>query len=341
MTGTTKIRGGAGMTWAFTMFSLTHEFIVGDRSPAQLLEDVVDANLANVIEIDAPQYFESYPHFSGEELDKFRACVERHGIQLSILGVYNDFGIRRGRPLDLDETETYIARQLEVAGLLGFAAARISFGVAPELLQRLAHHAEQYGVPLLQEAQGPLTPTGREFESQRAAIDRIGSQYLGFVFDLSMCMPRLPITYLEELRRVGMPEVAVRYLDEAWLTEDMGTIRERLSQLTSGAALTPDAPARLFLMFGRFGRTQVADWRDALGEFDAVHLKYWDLEDDDGRVSTPLADFRREFDSIGYHGVVTSEWGGHEWFVDGQPGGIDMARRHRAMFDAAANRSGR
>lgn len=321
-------------SWAVTMFSFTSSLVRGERTPVQLIEDVVDAGLATTIEVDAPQHFATYPDFDAEEVEALRSVVARRGIRLSMMGVYNDAGSRRESAFTLEESVRYISRQLEVASELGFIGARIMFGLDPALLEKLAPEAERHGVPLWQEVQGGARPDGAEFERQREAIQRIGSDKLGFVFDLSACMAALPVTYLEALRREGVPNDVVQYLDDEWPTGETTRVRSGLDARLESLDLPPSAMLRLSMPFGRFGNSSVADWRDALGEFDAVHLKYWDVEDDDRRVSQPLADFRREFGAIGYTGVLTSEWGGHEWLDDD---GFGMTRRHRALFDRAVD----
>ena len=67
----------------------------------------------------------------------------------------------------------------------------------------------------------------------------------------------------------------------------------------------------------RFGRSSARDLRDWLPLVGALHLKFWDLDDADGRVST--ADPRRWAPSSrapGFMGTLCSEWGGHAWLDD-------------------------
>jgi hypothetical protein len=68
----------------------------------------------------------------------------------------------------------------------------------------------------------------------------------------------------------------------------------------------------------------------------AVHLKYWDLDDTDGAVSTPIRQLRAALAEIGFSGTFCSEWGGHEWMPEADP--MAMTLGHRRLFDAAAPR---
>ncbi|WP_395400113.1 hypothetical protein ACHMXB_16685 [Arthrobacter sp. UC242_113] len=335
-------RGGqaGGFTdpeWAFTMFSLTTELLRAERSPDELLRSAVEAGLCTAIEADAPQHFRGYPWAGGQpdaqalaERCEFRALAEALGIRLTLLGIYNDSALRRDRVMTPQESVDYIDGQLAAASAMGFEGARIAFGLAPEILAPLAERAEHHGVLLLQEVQGGIRPDGESFQRQLAAIDRIGSRQLGFVFDLSACMPALPVSYLEALRQEGVPRCAVDYLEAEWHGSTPQSLKAGLDAALGDAQLTGAARARLSMVFGRFGNTTVAEWREFLPLVRGVHLKYWDLEDRDGRVSGPIGELRRELAAAGYAGAVTSEWGGHEW-LDIDP--IGMARGHRRLYD--------
>lgn len=325
----------AAPDWAVTMFSFTTELITARRTPSQLFEDLLDSQVTDQIEIDAPQYFTSYPRINGTEAAELREIVERRGARLSILGIYNDAASRHTGHFSLDEAEDYVADQIRAAADMGFRATRIMFGIEAALLERIAPHAEKHGIPVLQEVQGSAKPDGQAFEAQLRNLDRIGSDKLGFVFDLSACMPELPVTFLESLRRDNVPTDVVKYLEEEWPTQPGTLVQARLESLTAKLNITPATRARLAMPFGRFGHSQVSEWREHLDRFQAIHLKYWDVEDKGDRVSGPIGDLRREFGAIDYEGVITSEWGGHEWFRPEDPTAIEMSKRHRAVYDSA------
>ena len=74
----------------------------------------------------------------------------------------------------------------------------------------------------------------------------------------------------------------------------------------------------------RFGRSPVDVVRGILPLVGAFHLKFWDLDDADGRVSQPLRDLGTLLRDAapGFAGTLCSEWGGHEW-LDAGPHGTD------------------
>ena len=59
-----------------------------------------------------------------------------------------------------------------------------------------------------------------------------------------------------------------------------------------------------------------------------MHLKFWDLDDAEGRVSRPIGDIGAALRRTGFAGTLTSEWGGHEWL---DADAATMTRAHLAL----------
>jgi hypothetical protein len=147
--------------------------------------------------------------------------------------------------------------------------------------------------------------------------------------DISMLMPALPATYLEQLRRGGLTPQLLVPLEKDW--RDPATLDAVTATLRSG-----EVPRHIHTLFMnlliRFGRSDAADLQDILPLVGAFHLKFWDLDDDGGRVSQPLRDLGGLLGRNGFTGTLTSEWGGHEWLQDDP---AEMTRRHLALAEAA------
>ncbi|MHC6229248.1 hypothetical protein ACX5I6_05800 [Arthrobacter sp. MMS24-T111] len=87
----------------------------------------------------------------------------------------------------------------------------------------------------------------------------------------------------------------------------------------------------------RFGRSQAGDLQAIMPLVGAFHLKFWDLNDDGGRVSQPLRDLAGLLSRTSFTGTLTSEWGGHEWL---QEDPTEMTQRHLALAEAALSTGG-
>ncbi|MFF2315312.1 hypothetical protein ACFVTE_03490 [Arthrobacter sp. NPDC058097] len=316
----------AGPFWAITMFSLTNELLAGQPNATQLIDDVLDLGISSHIEVDGFQGFSSFPRVSREEIHRFRSLMEQRSAQPTILGVYTDPGTRRSGVFADDEMAEFLAGQICSAADLGFAMARVAFGVSAKVLELILPVLESTRIQLVQEVQAAIRPDSPELVVQLETLDRIESPYLGLLLDTSTSMPRLPISYLRQLRQVGVAKGLVEALDLQW--EDHGAEALRSDIFGQIPKLSPQAGSLLMMPLLRFGNTPIHHWDTLLPRFTAVHLKYWDLEDDDQRVSAPIAHLLGELRSFGYSGPLVSEWGGHEWCESEDSSGAKVALQH-------------
>jgi hypothetical protein len=84
----------------------------------------------------------------------------------------------------------------------------------------------------------------------------------------------------------------------------------------------------------RFGASQIADWLPAFPWVRGVHLKFWDVDDDAGRITGPIRELAASLERLGYVGDYTSEWGGHQW-MSLPTGWYDMTVAHRKLWETA------
>ena len=101
--------------------------------------------------------------------------------------------------------------------------------------------------------------------------------------------------------------------------------------LRSGA-VPPGIHTLYMNLLVRFGRSRASDLRGILPLVGAFHLKFWDLDDADGRVSAPIRDLGAVLAGSDFAGTLCSEWGGHEWL---DADAADMTRRHLALSRSA------
>ena len=153
--------------------------------------------------------------------------------------------------------------------------------------------------------------------------------------DIRMLMPSLPASYLAQLQDGGVPAELIDTLRHQW--RDPATVRRdrRPAALRRGAGIRPHA------LHGHAGPVRpiggVGDHRRA-ALVGAFHLKFWDLDDSDDRVSGPIRDLAGELRDTVFSGTLCSEWGGHEW-LDDDPTTITrdhLALARRALSGATA-----
>jgi hypothetical protein len=215
---------------------------------------------------------------------------------------------------------------------------RVPFGQAgPELLRLVQPVLEALDVVLYEEIQGQQTLDVPAVSTNLELIQQLDDPRVRTLIDISMLMPSLPVSYLEELRRGGVGEDLLVRLEHDWRAPE--THQAVVASLRGGQV--PPAVHTLFMnLLVRFGRSEVGDLEPLLPLTGGVHLKFWDLEDTDGRVSRPISDIGAALRRAGFTGTLTSEWGGHEW-LDDDPAATTrahLALARRALSTVSAPR---
>lgn len=320
----------AGWTLAGSAFNWTPEVIRADRSAPDIALGIVADGVASVIEIEPGQLWPSFPEPSDAEADAFREALGALGGSVSIVGASLDDWASPTRRRTDDERIAFLMPQLRSARRVGAAGVRLPIGQAGEpLLRRLLPSLAELDLVLFEEIQGQQTPENPAASAALDTIAAIDDPRLRVLVDISMLMPSLPPSYLARLRSGGVSPALLDRLATDW--RDPSTNAAVVDLLRSGSV--PAAVHTLFMnLLVRFGRSQASDLRGILPLVGGFHLKFWDLDDSDDRVSRPIRDVAQEIAGTSFEGTLCSEWGGHEW-VDEDPSTI--TRAHLALAHTA------
>ena len=311
-------------------FNWTPEVVRAGRTAAAINVGIVADDIASVIEVEAGQLWRSFPTPDVAEIDAFRAALDAVGGSVSIVGVsLDDWGSLTTRRTDAQRLE-FLEPQLRAASRLGAEGVRLPIGQAgPHLLALVQPLLHELDLTLFEEIQGQQRPEGA---AQAAAIESIAAlddPRIRLLIDISMLMPALPESYLRRLHAGGVSASLIELLSSDWRSPD--THDAVLGQLRSGAV--PGPVHTLFMnLIIRFGRSNPEELRSILPLTGAIHLKFWDLDDTDGRLTAPMSSLATELVAAGFTGTLCSEWGGHEW-LDDDP--AEMTRSHLALARAA------
>lgn len=314
-----------GWTLSASAFNLTPAVIRAERTAPDLALTLVERGDASAIEIELGQMWRGFPAPETHEVEAFRARLAAAGGRVSIVGVSID-EYDRGRRRTDAERRAFLEPQLRAAASAGAAGVRLPIGQAGAMLDDLVPLLEELDLVLFEEAQGHETPAARP--EAYARIAELDTPRVRLLLDISMLMPALPVTYLERLERGGIPADIARRLRDEW--RDPATHDAVVGLLRSGHVPGPVHTLYMNLLV-RFGRSRVQDLASALPLLGAVHLKFWDLDDADDRVSDPLRDVGAALAATGFTGTLCSEWGGQEW-LDDDP--WEMTSRHLALAGA-------
>lgn len=314
-----------GWTLSASAFNLTPEVIRAERSAPELALTLVEREIATAIEIELGQMWRGFPAPPTADAEAFRDRLAAAGGHVSIVGVSID-EFDRGRRRTDTERRAFLEPQLRAAAAVGAAGVRLPIGQAGALLDDLVPLLEELDLVLYEEAQGHETPAARP--EAYARIAELDTPHLRLLLDISMLMPALPVTYLEQLERGGIHPDLLRRLRDEW--RDPATHDAVIDVLRSGQVPGPVHTLYMNLLV-RFGRAHVDDLASVLPLLGAVHLKFWDLDDADHRLSDPLRDVGTTLAATGFTGTLCSEWGGQEW-LDDDP--WEMTSRHLALAGA-------
>ncbi|BDV31967.1 sugar phosphate isomerase/epimerase [Microbacterium terricola] len=322
----------AGWVLTASAFNWTPEMIAAERDAVDIAIGIVEDDLAVEIEAEPGQLWRSFPGRGEADASAFGERLAAAGGRVSILGASIDDWSPQGTRRTDDERFAFLLPQIEIAHQLGARGLRLPIGQAGRpLLDRVLPILHETGLTLFEEIQGSQTPGSPQAGSAIDQIVGIDDPHVRLLVDISMFMPALPESYLQRLQDGGVPPELIDTLRHRW--RDAATVGGIVDLLRSGGV--PASVHTLYMdMLVRFGRSEATVIADVLPWIGAFHLKFWDLDDSDDRVSGPIRELGALLRGTGFEGTLCSEWGGHEW-LDDDP--TAMTRDHLAMARRALN----
>ncbi|MFE5673207.1 hypothetical protein ACFQ58_16535 [Agromyces sp. NPDC056523] len=320
-------------TLAASAFNWTPEVIRAERAAPDIAVDIVADGIASVIELEPGQLWRSFPEPDDAEVDELRRRLDATGGRVSIVGASLDDWVGPSQRRSDAERLAFLVPQLRAAQRVGADGVRLPIGQAgAPLLRQLLPVLHDLDLVLYEEIQGQQTPDSPAAASAIETIAALDDPRLRVLVDISMLMPALPTTYLERMAAACLPRELLARLADEW--REPATAAAVVEHLRSGA-VPPAVHAMYMNLIVRFGRSDAAVLRDILPLIGAFHLKFWDLDDADARVSQPIRDLGALLAGSGFGGTLASEWGGHEWLDPEVATPGDMTRRHLALATAA------
>ena len=318
----------ASTPWTLTAsaFNWTPEINRARQAAPDIAVGIVADGIADGIEIEPGQLWRSFPEPTDAEADALRQRLAAVGGSVSIVGASLDDWSAPSVQRSEDERCAFLLPQLRAAHRVGAHGVRLAIGQAgPALLERVLPVLHELDLTLYEEVQGQQTTSSSAPAAAYETIAAIDDPRVRVLVDISMLMPALPVSYLEALAAGGAPAGLVDRLRTEW--RDPAT-QEAVFGLLRTGGVPPHLHALYMDMIVRFGRSDAADLRAVLPMVGAFHLKFWDLDDTDGRISQPIRELGAELAGTGFAGTMCSEWGGHEWLT---ADAADMTRQHLAL----------
>lgn len=319
--------------YGVTIFSLTNEILAADSSPLEILDQFLSKGITKIIELDGPQHFRNFPNVSEQEISELAAVLAKHSAEVQQLGIYVDRAVADGVLLSEDQVVAELIKQVELAKRIGAKFVRLGLGFATQkeislVLPALAENQ----IELVLEVQGTTLPSDESVLSHIELLQQPEFASVGLLFDLSLCMKVLPPSYLTALSEAGFNEDQIEKAITVWQSGDIGLVKRFVFGELMPAAPNTFATSLALTLATRMGHTNVEDWKFAMPLVRAVHLKFWDTDDENASLTGPMGELVSHLARQGFEGPLICEWGGHEWSPEGATS-IEVIQSHKSLFD--------
>ena len=323
-----------GGRYAVTMFSFMNEILSAKQTTNEIMTDYLESGISKIVEIDAPIHFRTFPNISDAEISAFRAIIDAQGGKLATMGAFSDRAISRTEFRSKTELESLMDLQLRAVQKLGGTGIRIGAGmIENELLKFAVRTAEQLDLCVMVEIQGTQTPDSQVVSELLELNSSLQSPAFSLLMDTSALMGTLPLGYLHALEESGITKDQINEIHEHWGKESLNDLRGWLIGKYISQNISPLTRGLLLNLISRFGWSKPSDWREIYPLVKSVQLKFWDLDDENQKLSGPMSELVKELAALNYQGDMTGEWGGHEWHTLKLPA-LDALRWHKGIYDS-------
>jgi hypothetical protein len=316
-----------------TLYSMTNEWLAGQYTLPQLIDEVGRRNLGPGVELIGFQSLRGFPNrVAREDLRDLKNAIERNELVPTSLASNADVARKADKWMTTDESVEYMRPQIELAGKLGFPVVRTQIGLTPAVLEKLEPIAARARVHLGMEVHAPEGPNTPKVLATREIYERIDSEWLGFIPDFSSCMRAIPPGMLDTLRRDGLSQAGVDALVRAW--QGSGPPFQRYGEFAKQAKEMGEPPlpvGQATLVFTMFGRENPEDWQDVLKWVRHIHGKFYDVDD---KLVSPSIDYQNLMRIFGEAEAIfsmSSEWEGHAYLDADEQDAFDIVARHHEM----------
>lgn len=311
--------------WAVTMFSFTNELLLAEKTPVEILSEAANRSLARHFEIDGPQHFHNFPKAPEREIEELIRWMAEHQKTICTVGGYADRALGSEVLRSSASVVDLVAQQLELAARLGAQNLRLQAdALSYEDASLLYAKAEKFGVSIVFELQGSMTPDAPiSLECLRIVRD-LKSPNIRLMFDTSLFMRAFPPSFRLALLKLGLSSNQIELLERLWLQKPLPDFRAKLIELISAGELPPQLQSVFPTLLSRFGHSGPHEWADYAPYVDYVHLKFWDDSNENDHLSEPIRETVMLLSELGFEGYYCAEWGGHDWLSIGDASAAEM-----------------
>ncbi len=308
-----------------TLYSYTKEYISGQFSLGDCIGECHAMGLVGY-EIVGAQMVKGYPYASDSFLKLIQRYDQQFGVHPVCYGANTDRGMLYDRDLNEQELLASTRRDIRTAHRLGCKVMRAQFLLSPELLVEIAPYAQAYDVKIGIEIHNPETPSTPVMLEYLDAIERSGSDYIGFIPDFGCFADKPNIQSYDGALSLGADKAL---LDELVNMRYDDIPMQEAEKILVGKGADAYVMKSFYEMYGFliFRREpDLAGLRRILPYCFHFHGKFHHMNEDGTEASIPYEKILPVIQASDFEGYIVSEYEGHS-------GGnaSEMVRRHIEM----------
>ena len=313
-----------------SLYSYQNETFLGLMNLEDCIRTSVDMG-ARGIEVIGEQSFWGWPEVGVDdaEIAKWHELIRKYDAEPVSHDFMLDYKRYKGREMPFDEQVASVKKDVDFGARLGMKYIRALVSIAPEVLVAAAPYAEEKGIKILIEVHAPLHFDHPWIIRHAEAMEKSGSDALGFLPDMGMFLFKFPPVWKERFIRNGVPQHIADYIEKAYedrvLSEyvilnvrEMGGEGPAIGMVETLRHNAAFEPKRML---------------DFMPRIHNIHGKFYEMTEDLVEPSIPYDKIVEVLKQGGYQGYICSEYEGNRWIEDAHPvDSVEQVRRHQEML---------
>jgi sugar phosphate isomerase/epimerase len=310
-----------------SFFSFQEEYFLRKMTLEDLIATTQELDIPG-IEIIGEQMIPGYPRVSESFFDQWHGWMEKYSRTPICLDMILEWDKFKGRTMTEVEMAASVVEDIKVANKLGCGIVRIMHGITPELMERLAPHAEERGLKLALEIRAPFHFDHEYVQRLIETYQRVGSPSLGFTLDVSIYTKRFPRVISDYWLRKGMKKEIANHIITAYENEAMDNIEEEVAKMGGTA---DDVHAAISAK--EYVYTDPRRMLDFMPYIFHMHGKVMEMLPDYTEYGIPYEEIIPVLIEGGYDGYLATEYEGNMYLQDAYVvDSVEQVRRHQVML---------
>jgi sugar phosphate isomerase/epimerase len=281
------------------------------------------------IEIVGEQMIPGYPQVEESFFDQWHGWMEKFNLTPVCLDLFLDTNKFVDRAMTEEEKFETVIKDIKLAKRLGCSVIRMAPGVQPDLMEKLATHAEAHEVKLGIEIHSPTHFDHEYQQSHLEVFEKTQSPYLGYVLDMGIYTKRFPRVLSERWLRDGVNPEIVKHVIETYNSRSgLATLNEDIQKMGGTSVDMAVGFAAFYVIY-----TDPRRILDYMPWVLHVHAKFYEMLPDYTEYSIPYEEVIPVLIEGGFNGYLSSEYEGHMHIDDAfEVDSGEQVRRQQVMF---------